>query len=175
MSVDSVCHILPRTYQESCSCVSACRLMYPLLTCVFSCQPVFIPLVYLSARWSMKIAFGLCAHQSNELTRGPPELVKHFRLWGSSHRRKSAAWPSIDMVCLYHSPISVGRRGGNLLVQIISTCRHGLRGGGGAGQHPVVCPHVSCFGCSYLDNILWRWRTAAAWPVWPDTEVVPWL
>ncbi len=25
--------------------------------------------------------------------RGPPELVQHFRLWGSSHRRSGAACP----------------------------------------------------------------------------------
>jgi hypothetical protein len=36
-----------------------------------------------------------------------------------------------------------GGGGVNLLVQIISTCRHGLRGGGGlAGQHPVGGPSV---------------------------------
>ncbi len=33
--------------------------------------------------------------QSTEITRGPPELVQHFRLWGSSHRRKSAACPKL--------------------------------------------------------------------------------
>jgi hypothetical protein len=38
------------------------------------------------------------------------------------------------MVWLYHSPIPVGRKGGKLLVQMISTCRHGLEKG---GQHPV--------------------------------------
>jgi hypothetical protein len=38
--------------------------------------------------------------QSNELSRGPPELVQHFRLlyMGSSHRRKSAECPKFDMV-----------------------------------------------------------------------------
>jgi hypothetical protein len=50
--------------------------------------------------------------QSNELTRGPSELVQHFRLYrGSSHRRKSAVCPKFDMVWLYRSPIPVGRRG----------------------------------------------------------------
>ncbi len=52
--------------------------------------------------------------QSNELTRGPPELVQHFHTFiyrGSSHRRKSAACPKFDMVWLYRSPIPVGWRG----------------------------------------------------------------
>ncbi len=54
---------------------------------------------------------GGCGAQSNELIRGPPELVQHFRLYrGSSHRRKSAAWHKFDMVWLYRSPIPVGRR-----------------------------------------------------------------
>jgi hypothetical protein len=61
---------------------------------------------------------------------------------GSSHRRKSAACHLVHMVWLYHSPIPVGRRGVNLLVQQISACRHGLRGGEvGSGRHPVIMPH----------------------------------
>ncbi len=41
------------------------------------------------------------------------------------------------MVWLYYAPIPVwSSEGGNLLVKMISTCRHGLSGG--AGQHPVV-------------------------------------
>ncbi len=40
--------------------------------------------------------------QSNELSRGPPELVQHFRLYrGSSHRCKNAAYPTFDKVLLY--------------------------------------------------------------------------
>jgi hypothetical protein len=63
--------------------------------------------------------------QSNELTKGPHELVQHFRLQGSSHRRKSAACPKFDMVWQYRSRIPVGRseEGGNFLVQMIFTCR----------------------------------------------------
>ncbi len=49
--------------------------------------------------------------QSNELTRGPPELSRHFRSWGSSHQRKSALCPKFDIVWLYRSPIPVRRRG----------------------------------------------------------------
>ncbi len=54
---------------------------------------------------------GLTSAQSNELTRGPPELVQHFVYRGSSHRRKSAACPKFEMVWLYRSIIPVGRRG----------------------------------------------------------------
>ncbi len=104
--------------------------------------------------------FKICP-QRNELTRGPPELVQHFILYapgrvikpnhinlGSNSvlpdvRRKSATCHLVDMVWLYHSPIPVGRRGVNLLVQKISACRHGLRGGEvGSGQHPVIMPHT---------------------------------
>jgi hypothetical protein len=65
--------------------------------------------------------------QSNELIRGPPELVKHFRL----HRRKSATCPKFDMVWLYRSPVSVRRRG------VISS----FKWGGEGGRHPVYLPH----------------------------------
>jgi hypothetical protein len=34
------------------------------------------------------------------------------------------------MIWLYHSPIPVGRRG---IIELVSTCRHGLRGRGGVG------------------------------------------
>jgi hypothetical protein len=33
-----------------------------------------------------------------ELTRGPPELVQHFRYRGSSHRRRNAAFPRLEGV-----------------------------------------------------------------------------
>ncbi len=39
--------------------------------------------------------------QSNELSRGPPELVQYFVYMGSSHRRKSAECPKFYMVWLY--------------------------------------------------------------------------
>jgi hypothetical protein len=38
--------------------------------------------------------------QSNELSRGPPELVQHFVYRESSYRRKSAACTKFDMVWL---------------------------------------------------------------------------
>jgi hypothetical protein len=47
--------------------------------------------------------------QSKELTKGPPELVPHFRLQGSSHQRKGAACPKFDMVWLNLSPIPIPR------------------------------------------------------------------
>ncbi len=49
--------------------------------------------------------------RSNELNRGPPELVSTFVCRGSSHRRKSAACSKFDMVWLYCLLIPVGRRG----------------------------------------------------------------
>jgi hypothetical protein len=73
---------------------------------------------------------GLLA-QSNELTRGPPNLICTFVYRGSSHRRKSAACPNCDMVWLHHSPIPVERRGlKNFLVQMISICLATRRGRG---------------------------------------------
>jgi hypothetical protein len=73
----------------------------------------------------------------SQLTRGPSELVQHFYR-GSSHRRKSAACPTFDMVWLNRSPVPVGRRGGggNFLVQMISPCPPRVEGGG--GQHPLI-------------------------------------
>ncbi len=59
-------------------------------------------------------------------------MVQHFRL-------QALLDPKL-MYGLAISPIPMGSKEGNLLVQIISTCRHGLsgRGGGRPGQHPVV-------------------------------------
>jgi hypothetical protein len=45
-----------------------------------------------------KIYGSMSDPQSNELTRGSPELDQHFRLKGGSHRRKSAGCPKFDMV-----------------------------------------------------------------------------
>jgi len=75
--------------------------------------------------------------QSNELSRGPLRLVSTFVNRGCSHRRKSAACPTFDMVLQYRSPIPVGRRG-HFLVQMIftytiATCR----GRGGGDRHTV--------------------------------------
>jgi hypothetical protein len=53
----------------------------------------------------------------------------------SSHRRKSAECPKFDMVWIHRSPIPVGRRGVNFLVQMISTCLAARRGRG-SGVHP---------------------------------------
>ncbi len=72
--------------------------------------------------------------QSNELTRGPPELVQHSVYRGSSHRRKSAAaCPKFDMVWQYRSPIPVGRR------EVISSIRVEEGGGGAALCGMLVC------------------------------------
>ncbi len=49
--------------------------------------------------------------QSHELTRGSPDLFQHFCYRLRSHRRKRAACSKFDMVWLYRSPFSVGRRG----------------------------------------------------------------
>ncbi len=57
--------------------------------------------------------------QTTELTRGPPELVQHFRYRRSSHRRKSAACPKFYIVWPNFSPNPVGRRGDNFLVQML--------------------------------------------------------
>ncbi len=71
--------------------------------------------------------------------RGLPELVQHFRLYrGSSHPRKSAAWPKFDMVWQYLSPIPVGRRGVissfKWFLPAVATCR----GSGKGDRHHVV-------------------------------------
>ncbi len=79
---------------------------------------------------------GLLA-QCKELTRGPPELVQHFRLWGSSHRRNSAACPKYDMVWLHRSPISVGRRGVIFSFKWFLPALLHVEEGGGV-RHPVV-------------------------------------
>ncbi len=64
---------------------------------------------------------------------GPLILFSTFVSRGSSHRRKSAAWPKINTYDLAMSlSYPGGEEGGNLLVQMISTFRHGFRGGGGA-------------------------------------------
>jgi hypothetical protein len=49
--------------------------------------------------------------QSNELTRGPPELVQHFRLLGELTSAQSAACPKFDMVWLHRSSIPEGGGG----------------------------------------------------------------
>ncbi len=94
--------------------------------------------------------------------RGPPELVQHFRLQGSSHRRKSAACPKFDMVWQYRSPIPVGRR-----VEISSCRGRGVCG----GQHPVILwvkvllsptLYTTCDYCTrstLLTNIVCCWQT----------------
>ncbi len=69
--------------------------------------------------------------QSNELTKGTTELVQHFRLLGSSHRRKSLTqiWYGLAISLAYSS----GEADGILPVQMISTylcCAY--RGGGSA-------------------------------------------
>ncbi len=68
---------------------------------------------------------------------GPCEAYR-----GSSHRRKGPARYVIEMVWLYRSPIPVGRKGGNLLVQMIFPASAkpkvgGTGRGGGGGPHPV--------------------------------------
>jgi hypothetical protein len=46
---------------------------------------------------------------------------------------------------LYRLPIPVGEEMGILLAQMISTCRLGLKGSGGRGQHPVEFTHLLTF------------------------------
>jgi hypothetical protein len=60
--------------------------------------------------------------QSNELTRGPPELVQSFRFIGGVHigtrvlHVLNLVWFAVSLA--YPS----GEEGGNFLVQVISTC-----------------------------------------------------
>ncbi len=91
---------------------------------------------YQVAKLTYIICLCVSVPQSNELTRGPPELVQHFRLFWIPHRRKSAACPKFDMVWQYCSPIPVGRRGGNFLVQMISICPTATRWGRGGRSAP---------------------------------------
>ncbi len=106
--------------------------------------------------------------------RGPPELVQHFRLQGSSHRRKSAAGPKFDMVWQYRSPIPVGRR------VVISSCRgRGVCG----GQHPVtlwvkvlLSPtlYTTCDYCTrsmLLTNVVCCWRTRLLKGFYSSTKI----
>jgi hypothetical protein len=71
--------------------------------------------------------------QSSELTRGPPELVQHFRLLRefTSAQERALLDPKLIWFGYIALAYPSGEKGGNLLVQIISTCRHGLRRGGG--------------------------------------------
>ncbi len=70
------------------------------------------------------------SHACVPLTRGPPELVQHVRLEGeftsALERCLPLNWFGLAISLAYPS----GEEGGNLLVQMISTCRHGLRGRG---------------------------------------------
>ncbi len=71
--------------------------------------------------------------QSNELTRGPPVLVQHFRLQGEYTLAQERCMSQIlYMVWLHPSPIPVGRRGVISLfkwfLHAVATCR-----GGGVG------------------------------------------
>jgi hypothetical protein len=70
-----------------------------------------------------------------------PELVQHFRLWGSSHRHKSAACPKFDMVWLYRSPNPSGEEGVNFLVRMIFylSSLHIEEGGRGSRRPVVIC------------------------------------
>ncbi len=103
----------------------------------------------LSSRW----VGGEASSQSNELTRRPPELVHHFRLYGeftSAQERclTLKSWYGLAISLAYPS----GEEGGNLLVQIFSTCRHGLTGGVGWGpvQHPMGQPNNAGAGALAL-------------------------
>jgi hypothetical protein len=49
---------------------------------------------YIHFRWGGGWKEGVLP-QSKELVRGPPQLVQHFRLKGSSHRRSGAACPKL--------------------------------------------------------------------------------
>jgi hypothetical protein len=53
------------------------------------------------------------------------------------------------MVWLNRSPIPVERRGGNILVQMISTCFPRVEEGGVGGRHPVVGTSVCTLSFNY--------------------------
>jgi hypothetical protein len=70
-----------------------------------------------TAKWPDK--YELWA-QSNELTRVPPEIIQHFRLYGefTSAQERCMSW-ILAILLVYPN----GEEGDNFLVQIISTCR----------------------------------------------------
>jgi hypothetical protein len=55
---------------------------------------------------------------------------------------KSVAWHKFDMVWLYRSPISAGRRGVFYSFKWFLPAFAALRGGGGGAQHPVFATHI---------------------------------
>jgi hypothetical protein len=59
------------------------------------------------------------------------------------------ACPKFDLVWLNHSPIPLGRMGGNFLVQMISTCLPSRRGRRGGDRHSV-----GVTGTSHLPRFL---------------------
>ncbi len=71
------------------------------------------------------------------VTRGPPELVQHFRLKGEF------TCPKFDMVWLNRSSYPMGEEGGNFLVQMISTC---LPSGRERGWGSAPCGMTLAFG-----------------------------
>ncbi len=91
-----------------------------------------------------------------ELTRGPPEVVQHFRYRGSSHRRKSAVCPKFDMVWPNRSPIPVGRRGVISLFKWFLPVFATRRGRGEGGRHPVVVIQ-SILIPSFSAFVYWRY------------------
>ncbi len=114
---------------------------------LFSSKANFIALK--SRLFSCKVIFSPYTHQSNNLCRGPTELVHHFAYRGSSHRR----WTLLDvnLVWLYRSPISVGRR------VIFYSFKWFylpslLLGGGGGGSATWGSPvQYECSGCGKLE------------------------
>ncbi len=90
--------------------------------------PSRIEFLNFAARWPSNLQ-----PQSTGLTRGPPELVQHFRLQGEFTSARERCM--FDMVWLYRSPIPVGRRG---VISSIKCFR-----GKGAGVGTLCLQHIS--------------------------------
>ncbi len=81
---------------------------------------------------------------TTEVTRGPPELVQHFRLKGEFTSAQD--WYGLAVSLAYPS----GEEGGSFLVQMISTCLPSRRGRGRRGRHPVVLARKIVWFLQYL-------------------------
>ncbi len=97
--------------------------------------PIFVQLLYNEIENIQRVAAGVSTGpQSNELTRGPPDFSSTFSVIEGVHIG-SRALHVLSLIWFGSLAISLaypsGEEGGISLVQMIPTCRRGLRGRGG--------------------------------------------